>query len=122
MQIHFKGTNYDVSPEVQAFALKKLNALTKFAGKEEHAEAQAYLELGKESEAHQNGRIWRAEINFDKEGERFRAVATEESLEDAIDKIIAELSRELRSAKHKKESLSKRGGAVIKSMLRGFRS
>lgn len=118
MELHFKGTNYDITPEVRAFAEKKLGALTKFDRK---GSAQVYVELGRETGAHANGRIWRAELNFDVEGQRLRAEATEESLEDAVDAAIAELSQALRSHKSKAESLGKRGGRMLKSMLRGFR-
>lgn len=122
MQITYKGTNYEITSEIRTFAEKKLSALNKFEGKNVSTEALLYVELGRETEAHQNGRVWRAELNFDKEGSRFRATATEESLEHAIDRAIVELSRELRTAKSQKESLGKRGGAMLKSMLRGFRS
>ncbi len=122
MQLHFKATNYEISEEVRDFAGKKLSAISKFVGTEENGEAQIYLELGRETEAHAHGKVWRAEINFDKDGKRFRATSVQESLEDAIDKAVQELSRELRSAKTKNESVMRRGGGAIKAMLRGFKS
>ncbi len=122
MQLHFKATNYEITPEVRDFATKKLSALSKFAGKEDQEEVQVYVELGKETEAHAHGRIWRAEINLDKDGERFRAQSTRESLEDAIDATIKDMSQSLRAHKSRKESFSKRGGRMLKSMLRGFSS
>lgn len=118
MQITYKGTNYEITADIRAFAEKKFNALTKFTGDDD----QLYVEFGRETGAHQHGRIWRAELNLDKEGARFRATATEETLENAIDRAIGDLSRELRSAKTKKHGFIKRGGAAVKSMLRGFRS
>lgn len=117
MQTTYKGTNYDVTGQMQAFAEKKLNALRKFTNDADHI----YVELGRETEAHHNGRIWRAEFNLDKEGVRFRSTATEETLENAIDTAIGDLARELRSAKSKRQGFIKRGGAAVKNMLRGFR-
>ena len=122
MQIHFKATNYEIPEEVKDFATKKLSAITKFVGTEEQSEAQIYLELGKETEAHAHGRIWRAEINFDQGGKRFRSTSVQESLEDAIDRAIEDMSRELRTAKTKGESIVRRGGGAVKAMLRGFKS
>lgn len=117
MQTTYKGTNYELTGAIQAFAEKKLNALTKFTTDTDHI----YIELGRETEAHHNGRIWRAELNLDKEGTRFRSTATEESLENAIDRAIGDMARELRSAKTKRQGFIKRGGAAVKNMLRGFR-
>lgn len=121
MQLHFKATNYELTAEMEAFATKKLNALSKFVGKETDSQVHLYVELGRETGAHSHGRVWRAELNMDKDGDRFRAEATQESLEDAIDATVRELSQSLRSHKSKRESLGKRGGRMLKSMLRGFK-
>lgn len=121
MNIDFKATNYELLPEVRDLAIRKLVPLEKYLN-EEKSTAHAYVELGKETEAHNTGRIWRAEINLDVAGARFRATALEETLENALDHASAELARELKSANTRKQSLMKRGGAAVKSMLRGFRS
>lgn len=120
MQTHFKATNYELTEEIQNFTLKKLSAISKFVGKEEETEANVFVELGRETGAHAQGKVWRAEFNFDQGGKRLRAQATEEVLEDAIDRAIKDLSRELRNDKSRRESLGKRGGRMLKSMLRGF--
>ncbi len=119
MEIHFKGTNYDLPPNVSEFARGKIGGLKKHI-KRGDEEARVYVELGKETEAHQSGRIWRAEINFDIKGERYRAVALEESIEVAIDRAVNELGSELSRARERKQALARKGGATIKSMLRGF--
>jgi ribosomal subunit interface protein len=119
MQLQFKATNYDITDDVQAYAEKKLSALEKF---DKSNSAKVYVELGRETGAHAHGRVWRAEINFDMEGARLRAEATEESLEAALDSAIGELSQGLRTHKSKQETLGKRGGRMLKSMLRGFKS
>ncbi len=119
MQLQFKATNYEITEEARASFEKKLSALEKF---DRNDTAHVYVELGRETGAHAHGKVWRAEINFDMEGARLRADATEESLEDAVDSAIAELSQGLRTHKSKQETLSKRGGRMLKSMLRGFRA
>ena len=122
MQLHFKATNYELTLAIQEFAQKKLSAIEKFLGKEGKSEARVYVELGKVTGAQAHGRIWRAELNFDQGGKQLRAEATEESLEDAIDRAIEDLAHGLRSHKTKAETLGKRGGRMLKSMLRGFKS
>jgi len=121
MEIQFKGTNYELPAHISRLAQKKISTLRKYIGKLDET-AQAYVELGKETEAHASGRIWRAEINFDLDGVRFRAVALEESIEVAINKAVNELAAEVRSAQKRKQDLARRGGATIKSFLRGFSS
>lgn len=121
MQINFKGTNYELPASISELAKRKLDNLTKYLGKgKEHA--RAYVDLGKETEAHQNGKIWRADINFDVDGNRFYAKAVEESIEVAIDRSVGDLARELQTARKREQSLARKGGSIIKSLMRGGQS
>ena len=119
MQIHFKGTNYEITEEASTHARKKLQSIRKLLGKGKHA-AYAYVDLGKETEAHANGRIWYADINLDSNGNRFYAKATEETLENAIDRAVNELKSELLTARKREQSLMRKGGGMLKSLMRGF--
>lgn len=119
MQIHFKGTNYDLPANITALARKKVEGLAKYIG-DSKENARAYVDLGKETEAHQNGNIWRSDINFDVDGTRFYAKAIEESIEKAIDVSVNEVARELHTARKRQQSLMKKGGGVIKSLMRGL--
>lgn len=121
MQIHFKGSNYELPARISALARKKVEGLRKYIGKDTEY-ARAYVDLGKESEAHQNGKIWRADINFDVDGNRFYAKAVEESIEKAIDTAVQELATELKTARKRQQSLSRKGGGIIKSLMRGLQS
>lgn len=100
-------------------AQKKLRALRKYLGRDADV-ARAYVELGKETTAHQTGRIWVARINFSTPGTLYRAEATEESIENAIDEATNELAKELRRAKRMRTNLFKRGGLMFKTLARGF--
>lgn len=121
MQIHFKGSNYDLPAPVTGFARRKVEGLQKYLGKRKE-NARAYVDLGKETDAHQNGRIWRADINLDVDGNRFYAKAVEESIEKAIDQAVSDLASELHTARKREQSLMKKGGGVIKSLMRGFQA
>ncbi len=124
MQIHFKGTNYELAPEVSERARRKLEGLKKHlkANHQDTEGIQIFVDLGKETGAHHGGRIWRADINLDWKGKRLHAEATEESIEKAIDKSCDELTREVQTTRDRERSLSRKGGATLKSFLRGFRS
>ncbi|MBU1292761.1 ribosome-associated translation inhibitor RaiA [Patescibacteria group bacterium] len=119
MEIHFKGTNYELPASVSKYAQRKIGSLKKYVKKSEEV-VQVYVEL--EKEAHTSGPTWRAEINFDLDGALFRAEALEESIEKAIDTTVQELSTTLRRSQKKKQDLARQGGATIKSLLRGFGS
>lgn len=117
MQIHFKGTNYELPVTISTLAKRKVEGLAKYLGKEKE-NARAYVDLGRESGAHQNGSIWYADINFDVKGSRFYAKAVEDSMEKAVDRAVQEVSRELQTARKRQQSLTRKGGSIIKSMLR----
>lgn len=120
MEIHFKGTNYELPSSVSRYAQRKIGTLKKYVRKSEEV-VQVYVELAKE-DAHASDRIWRAEINFDLDGSLFRAVAIEDTIEKAIDESVNELARAVKTTQEKKRDLTRRGGATIKSLLRGFSS
>ncbi|MEK7511181.1 MAG: HPF/RaiA family ribosome-associated protein [Patescibacteria group bacterium] len=119
MQINFKGTNYELTSEISTHARKKLQSVRKLLGKGTHA-AFAYVDLGKETEAHQNGRIWYADINLEVSGKRYYTKATEETLENAVDKAVNELKSEILTVRKREQSLVRKGGGMFKSLMQGF--
>lgn len=117
MQIQFKGTNYTLDPFLTSLAERKIEGLGKYTAKA-GSEPIAYVDLGKFTEAHQNGAVWYADCNFDVEGKRYYAKASAETLRSAIDKMVAELAKELRRDHKKKHSLLKRSGSRVKEFFR----
>jgi ribosomal subunit interface protein len=65
----------------------------------------------------QSGQIYRLEANLLIDGTLYRAEATEESFEKAIDEVRDELDKELRRAKEKHETLDKQAGREMKEKL-----
>jgi len=126
MEIHFKTAHApdverEVTEDITSLAQRKLIALKKYLGKTDSV-TEVYVELGKLSEAHQKGNIWRSQINLDSNGKRYHATGTGEQLQEAIDASIHELEAELRKAKQKNKSMLKRGGGALKSIMRGFKT
>jgi ribosomal subunit interface protein len=64
-----------------------------------------------------NGQVHRVEVNLTIDGTLFRAEATEESFEKAIDEVRDEVDKEVRHAKEKQETLHKQGGREAKEKL-----
>lgn len=65
----------------------------------------------------QNGQIHRVEVNLTINGHLYRAVATEESFEKAIDEVRDEIDREIKRAKERQETLYKQGGREAKEHM-----
>lgn len=116
MQIQFKGTNYELTDAAVEKATKKLQNIAKYIGKTA-SEPKAYVDLGKFTEAHVNGRIYYADVNLEVEGKRFYARAEAETLKNAFDKMAGELAKELRTANKKHQSLMRRGGMRVKEFF-----
>jgi ribosomal subunit interface protein len=117
MQIQFKGTNYELTSDITDIATRKLEGLQKYTGKS-GSEPIAYVDIGKITEAHQNGDIWYTDCNLDVEGTRYYAKAQADTIRTAIDRMVAELSKEVRRANKKKHSMLRRGGMQIKNLFR----
>ena len=110
-----KTANITLTPKLEVLLEQKFAPLGKLI--HEHGDTKCEIELEKVAE-HQSGKIFRAEVNLYTGGRMFRAEATEEQIEQAIDTIRNELKHELQHAYGKQQSLMKRGSQAIKNMLR----
>lgn len=115
MNIQFKATNTELDPTLTSVVEHKFTSLEKFTGGV--PEVLCEVEFEKET-AQQSGRVFRVEANLTVKGKLFRAEATEESFEKAIDEVRNELDKELRRANDKHDTLIKKGGRAIKNMMR----
>lgn len=112
--ITFKQTNITVDDHLPDLIEQKLITLEKFIG-----EAPSLCEVEFERLTHQQtGDIHRVEVNLTVNGKLYRAEATAESFEAAVDEVRDELDAELRRTREKDNTLLKRGGRKLKSLLR----
>ena len=110
--ITFKQTNITVDDHLPDLIEQKLITLEKFIG-----EAPSLCEVEFERLTHQQtGDIHRVEVNLTVNGKLYRAEATAESFEAAVDEAV--LDAELRRTREKDNTLLKRGGRKLKSLLR----
>lgn len=110
-----------ITPEIQDYLDKKLSSLDKLINPNDTS-VSCQVELGRTSNHHKSGDIFRAEFNLMKDGRQFRAVSEGETILVAMDEAKDELIRELKTFKSKQMSLVRRGGAAIKDMIRGIGS
>lgn len=116
MNINF---NYNNNTEAQALTTiteQKLSTLKKFIAAEAPVICDAEFD---KVAANQNGQVFRFAVNLQVDGKLYRADATEESFEKAVDEVRAELDKEMRRSAKKHDSLLRRGGRAIKAMMRG---
>ncbi len=114
-RINTKATNFTITSQLETLLEQKFAPLGKLL--DERVESHCEIELEKVAE-HQSGKIYRAEVNLTTGGKLFRAEATEEQIEQAIDTARNELKHELQHAHGKRQSLLRRGHQMIKNMMR----
>lgn len=112
--INFKKTNVDVPNGLLNLIEQKLHTLEKYIGE---APVVCDVEFERVS-TQQQGDVFRIEVNLAVNGKLYRAEATEDSFEKAIDEVRDELDKELRRSRDKEGTLLRRGGRKIKDMLR----
>lgn len=121
MNITIKSTGPDLTDEVKTLVEEKFSSLEKIISKS-NVPAQLSCEIEQSIAVERAGSKYRAEGNLKVDGETFRAEATGETLEDAVDNVRDQLTRTLQGARGKRRELLKRGGAALKRMLRIDRS
>lgn len=115
--INYKYNGIEEAKSLVDVVDEKLSPLGKFIGDETAAVCEVEFEkLG----GHTHGRIHRVEANLSVGGHLFRAEATENTFEEAIDVVRDELDTELSRAKDKQVTLDKSAGRMAKEqMLQG---
>lgn len=90
----------DMTDAIRDYVEKKIGSLEKLC--EGYSPCDVRVEVGKTSEHHQKGKIWRAELMMSIPGASLRAEAVEEDLYAAIDRAKDDLKRQLVEHKEKK--------------------
>jgi putative sigma-54 modulation protein len=88
-----KVRNVEMTDAIREYVEGKLSGLEKFC--EKYSPCDIRVEVGKESNHHNKGEIFRAEINMTIPGEVLRAESTKDDLYAAIDDAKDELKRQL---------------------------
>ncbi len=117
MNIKIRTTNFDITPAIDEYVIKKISSLEKFM--RSGAEALCEVELGRTTNHHKSGDIFRAEVNIVEPGNvQIFAFAEEADLYAAIDVVRDTLEREIVSKKNKRHTLFRRGSAKVKQLLK----
>ena len=114
MNISIKATGHTLTEETRELAAYQFAKLGKLVNEGAHLS----FEIEESIAAVRAGGRYRAEGNLNADGKLYRAEATHETLEGAVDRVRDELLSELRQSKSRTRRLAKRGGALVKSWLR----
>ena len=114
LQINHKYNGLEEAKALTDLVESKMQVLEKFTNGTNSVLCEVEYEKVAEQ---QTGKIYRMEVNATIDGKLFRAEATEESFEQAIDEVRNELDKEIRRAKDKEVSLLRRTGRRMKEAL-----
>ncbi len=98
--VEILATSMEMTDAIRVHVEEKLGSLEKFC--ENYSPCDVRAEVGKTSEHHQKGKIWRAEFTVTIPGASLRAESIEEDLYAAIDAAKDDLKRQLIAFKEKR--------------------
>lgn len=119
MKTNIKATGLELTPALRAYLEEKLTHVERFIDPGDQS-VIANVELGKPSQHHQSGEVFKAEINLHISGGDLYASTEESDLYAAIDIMKDEIISVIKTRKDKQNTLLRRGGRRIKGMLRSI--
>lgn len=119
MQINIQAKNIDLTEVIKEYVSKKVSGLEKFIRKTEEDIVIA-VEVGKTTNHHNKGDIFRAEISFLFSGNKFYAFSEMEDLYAAVDDVKEQIERQLVGTKDRGDTLYRRGARSVKKMMKGL--
>jgi ribosomal subunit interface protein len=117
MKLTFKITQLENSDAFQAYAEKKLSSLDKLTRRFGESVA-GWVELARTTRHHQEGQVFRAEVDLRIPGKILRAESEAADLYAAIDEVQAELFRQLKEHREKLITRFRRSARKVKDFFR----
>jgi putative sigma-54 modulation protein len=120
MNIIIKGTNLELHNDLKDYAEEKIGGLKKFLEDIDLGGNRviARIELAKTTQHHQQGDIYKAEVNLQLPKKMFRSVVESDDIYKAIDDVKDELKIMINEYKTEKIDQSRRGRKIIKDLRR----
>ena len=104
MTITISTKNISLDEPLENFVREKIGGLDKLIGNDK---SEARVEIGKPSQHHKSGRVFRAEVNIRMGGVLLRASCEHEDLRNAIVDVKDELQEQIRKFKEKRTDLAR---------------
>ena len=104
MHINIKATNLDLTPALKEYIEEKIGSVKKILSRwDTEGVAEAWVEVGRITEHHHKGDVFRAEANIRVPGKILRAEDEDWDARVAIDRVKDKLKREAEKYKEIKE-------------------
>lgn len=117
MRINIKATGIELTPAISDYVYKKVSSLEKYFN---NPDAVAQVEVGRITQHHKTGEVFKAEVHVIGAGLDVFAVSEQADLYAAIDLVKDEIVQNALQGKQKKETITRRGARVVKNMIRGI--
>jgi ribosomal subunit interface protein len=118
MHINIKATNIELTPAISDYVTKKISTLDKYFSS--NPDAMAQVEVGKTTQHHKQGDVFRAEAHITGAGLNLYAAVEESDLYAAIDKVKDEITHNARRTKGKKVALYLKGARRVKEIMKSW--
>jgi putative sigma-54 modulation protein len=119
MKINIQGVGVELTEAIKDYINKKIGALEKFI-RTEGGEIFMDVEIGKTSNKHKQGELFKTEINLSFDGKKFYTISDKEDLYASIDDAKEEMEYQLVQSKDREDTLFRRGARSIKKMMKGL--
>lgn len=120
MNIIIKSTNLELHDDLRAYVNEKIGGLRKFIenGYIDPKSVTARVELARTTRHHQQGEVYRAEVNLEFPKKMFRSVVESDDIYKSIDDVKDELKDVVNSFKDERNTKIRAGARVIKRLKR----
>lgn len=118
MNIVIKATNMELTEAIKDYANKRAMSFEKLFANDSGILVE--IELGKDTNHHKQGEMYRAEINISGGGQAYRAMYSGVDIYSAIDEVRDEIERKVTNSRDRSRSLFRRGARSVKKMLKGI--
>lgn len=123
MKVNLQGKNFELTPAIKDYILKRVTNLEKLLSTIEEGKGGDIMinfEVGKSTKHHKAGEVFHADCLINIDGKKFYYSSDREDIYQAIDEIRESLYEEIRRFKDRRQTLFRRGASSVKKMLKGL--
>ena len=119
LTINIKTTQMELTPAIRAYAEEKVRTIERLLD-ERDSDPFMQIELGKTTQHHQSGDIFRVELNLSTGRGKTRVEIEKDDLYAAIDTAKDSIVDELQRNKNKEAHMFRKGARMMKNVLRSI--
>ncbi len=119
MKIKILAKNIVLTEDLEQYIETKIKSIEKKLGPPElNEERICYFRIGTKSASQNKGNTFFAEATIKTSSKNYGALSKGRSIHEAIDELKDEISKKVRRYKGKKDTKMKKGGRMVKNLLR----